>query len=484
MRLHRAPADDPSRRPGSRRARARRAWSRAPPGPSRFSGRRAARRSRRRSPRARSGRFASPHRSSAAPLADDVEAVAGVARTDHDLAGVRRRPGRDARRFAPSRRGKAARRARRPRSAQAPSQARPRSRSRRSRRCVRRTRIGRTAPTTMNVGRSPIRLRIAGVTNEPTATAPIARPQVTPSTRVSTSSGTVRWSSVNPATSTTLFAAPIAASRSTTGASVRQRRDQHDRDAPEDEPPRKGRRKPLAAKRHGAERADQASGPDRGGEVSDDGRTPVEHLVGGHDEQDVQAPADERLRGDQAHEEPRARNLFDRLQALPDLEPRPTRRYWDATPDRHPGQEQRLRRAACRRRPRRPRRHRRRRPADRHRAGRAGCRGSRSWRSLRSPRSAPSPFAPATEAARRERAGTASSRRRPQPRRRRRRCDRRARLPRPRRRDAAAPSSAIPSRNRSRRKRSPKDDAKGAMTAAGSRRTRPATPTAVEPPWS
>ena len=81
-----------------------------------------------------------------------------------------------------------------------------------------RTSTGRIAPTTRNAGLSPIRLMTAGATNEPIAVAPIARPQVTPSTRVSTSSGTVRWRSVNPETSTTLFAAPITASRTITGA--------------------------------------------------------------------------------------------------------------------------------------------------------------------------------------------------------------------------------------------------------------------------
>ena len=49
---------------------------------------------------------------------------------------------------------------------------------------------------------------------------------------------------------------------------------------------------------------------------------------------------------------------------------------------------------------------------------------------------------------------------------------------------AAAPRSTTPSRNRSRRKRSPRDAANGAITAAGSRRTTPAMPTAVVPPWS
>ena len=49
---------------------------------------------------------------------------------------------------------------------------------------------------------------------------------------------------------------------------------------------------------------------------------------------------------------------------------------------------------------------------------------------------------------------------------------------------AAAPSSVSASRNRSRRKRSPSDAANGAMIAAGSSRTSPATPTAAVPPCS
>ena len=53
--------------------------------------------------------------------------------------------------------------------------------------------------------------------NDPIAAVPIARPQVTPSTLVSTSSGTVRWRSVKPETSTTLFAAPTTASRAMIG---------------------------------------------------------------------------------------------------------------------------------------------------------------------------------------------------------------------------------------------------------------------------
>ena len=48
-----------------------------------------------------------------------------------------------------------------------------------------------------------------------------------------------------------------------------------------------------------------------------------EYLVREHDDQHVQAPAHERLRGDEAHEQPRARDFADRLEALPDLDSRP-----------------------------------------------------------------------------------------------------------------------------------------------------------------
>ena len=58
-----------------------------------------------------------------------------------------------------------------------------------------------------------------------------------------------------------------------------ERRDQHDRDAPEDDRPRERRRQPLAAKRDRAERAEQPTGADRGGQVAHLRRSPVEHLV-------------------------------------------------------------------------------------------------------------------------------------------------------------------------------------------------------------
>jgi hypothetical protein len=49
---------------------------------------------------------------------------------------------------------------------------------------------------------------------------------------------------------------------------------------------------------------------------------------------------------------------------------------------------------------------------------------------------------------------------------------------------AAAPTSPMTARKRSRLKRSPNEAAKGATSAAGSRRTRPAIPTAAVPPTS
>ena len=49
---------------------------------------------------------------------------------------------------------------------------------------------------------------------------------------------------------------------------------------------------------------------------------------------------------------------------------------------------------------------------------------------------------------------------------------------------AAAPTSAIETRKRSRRNRSPSEAAKGATSAAGSMRTSPAMPDATAPPAS
>ena len=115
------------------------------------------------------------------------------------------------------------------------------------------------------------------------------------------------------------------------GHGIGKRRDQHDRDAPEDEGPGEGRSEPLAAQRDRAERTDQASGSDRGRQVSDARRALVEHLVCGDDDQHVQASAHERLCGDETDEEPRAGNLADCPEALPDIDSRRTRGRMDAT---------------------------------------------------------------------------------------------------------------------------------------------------------
>ena len=155
-----------------------------------------------------------------------------------------------------------------------------------------------------------------------------------------------------------------------------------------------------------------------------------------------EAAAHERLRGDQADEKPRPRNLPDRLEALPDLRRAPLVVGSDAPLDRDPRQQCRARRGGPQRPRRRPPRRWQLRRAPRQRAVRAGCRGSRSSTWLRWRRSAPAPCAPVTEGARSAPAGTASSRRRP-PSRQRRRCSAFAhqRRRRPRRRAPAAPSS-------------------------------------------
>ncbi len=101
---------------------------------------------------------------------------------------------------------------------------------------------------------------------------------------------------------------------------VGQGRHQHDRDAPRDERPGERRREPLAAQRDCSQRADEAARPDRGSQVADLRGALVQHLVGGHDDQHVEAPAHERLRGDQADEEACAGDVADRPEALPDLD--------------------------------------------------------------------------------------------------------------------------------------------------------------------
>ncbi len=71
----------------------------------------------------------------------------------------------------------------------------------------------------MNAARGPIADTSAGAASDPSATPPIASPQSTPRTRVRSSSGTIRWMSVNMATSSTLFAAPTTASKTSAAAS-------------------------------------------------------------------------------------------------------------------------------------------------------------------------------------------------------------------------------------------------------------------------
>ena len=197
-----------------------------------------------------------------------------------------------------------------------------------------RTSTGRIAPTAMNADLSPSTLMTAGAANEPIAAVPIARPHVTPSTRVSTSSGTVRWSSVNPETSTTLFAAPTTASRTITGAKYGSGAismigmPQKTRAQANGGTSRSPRSETRRVRRPGPRLRSRPPG-------SRPPWRPCEHLVGGDDDQHVQAPAHECLRGDEAHEEPRARNLPDRLEPLQDLDARATRSRREAARDGH-----------------------------------------------------------------------------------------------------------------------------------------------------
>ena len=268
------------------------------------------------------------------------------------------------------------------------------------------------------------------------------------------------------------------------GQAIGKRRDQHDRHSPEDERPGEGRREPLAAQRDRAERADQASGTDRGRQVSDLRCPSVEHLVGDDDDEDVQAPAYERLRGDEADEQPRARDLPDCREALPDLDSTSC----SQVQGRRPGTDTRASR-----------------PAETRRAAAPTAKTAATSANATSTPAASGPsrvprlsiveVAPlAAISSRAVRASDGSSdmragrksveESRPRIRRRRRRCDRPSAAPTAETSESRrAQRARLPSRKRSRRKRSPREDANGAIAAAGSKRMRPAIPTAVDPPW-
>src|SRR6185312_16709185 len=153
---------------------------------------------------------------------------------------------------------------------------------------------GRIMPTTMSAACAPKRPTTAGAKIDPSATPPIARPQMAPKARASTSSGTIRWSSVNEATSSMLLAAPTTARRS----SAVTRKDVgaiRAIEAPEDERNAEDDREPPASERKGAEGAEQATYSYGCGHVADCALVGVEHLERGDDDEDVEAAPNEGL---------------------------------------------------------------------------------------------------------------------------------------------------------------------------------------------
>src|SRR2546423_950447 len=82
----------------------------------------------------------------------------------------------------------------------------------------------------------------------------------------------------------------------------RERRDGY---SPEHERQSEGHGESSPAERHRSDRSDQPADPDGCGEVTDLGTAPVEQAEDGHHDQDVQAAADESLRGGEPDQKPR-----------------------------------------------------------------------------------------------------------------------------------------------------------------------------------
>ena len=309
----------------------------------------------------------------------------------------------------------------------------------------------------------------------------MASPQITPNTRARTSSGITRWTSVNAATSSTLFAAPtiasnrIAAARYGVGAISMIGAPQKISDQPNGE----ARLRPSSA--DCAESAEQSTRTDRGRQVADLGGAAVEHAERGDDDQDVQATAHERLRDDQGDEQSRPGHPRDRAEAVEDQIGRIGHRDRSTLDrDAHQQSDREQERNRSDGEDRADPRHGDEYPGDERSDQRAEALESSTL--LRSPRSAPWAFERATAAAPAAPDGTASTRSRPRSRQPGRRSDCRPAHRPPTTKSAVEPMSVTPTRKRSRRKRSPSDAANGAITAAGSSRTSPATPTADVPP--
>ena len=317
--------------------------------------------------------------------------------------------------------------------------------------------------------------------------SPIASPQKTPRTRVRSSSGTVRWSSVITATSSTLFAAPMTASRTSAVAKYGPGAMQHDRQPPEDERDAEetASRSPRASSPRSRRSGRRRPWPRSGSRPRP--RPPSSTRNDEDDDQDVQAAADEGLSGGEPDEQPGPRGARERAEARHDQPSRtPSPRRLTPTPALDPDSPSSAaptRRTAAPARkttltlvseastPASERSDERPAPSTVEVAPFAAISSSGVSRERRQQRLQGRPHQGRrdAEAPRRTRSTSDS-------------CLRRRAAADPAR--AAAPATSIASRKRSRLKRSPSDAANGATTAAGRRRTSPAMPTADAPPCS
>ena len=97
--------------------------------------------------------------------------------------------------------------------------------------------------------------------------------------------------------------------------------DQRDRDPPEHDSDQEVRRQAPSDQQRRDERADQASDPHRRVEEADSVLAEVEQLERGDDDQDVERAGDERLRGEQRHQDAKPGLAEDRDEAGRELVP-------------------------------------------------------------------------------------------------------------------------------------------------------------------
>jgi hypothetical protein len=149
----------------------------------------------------------------------------------------------------------------------------------------------------------------SGATIEPIPIVATQRPWTAPKARASTSSGTAR------------VPEPDDGKEQERNEGVGKDADQADRDAPQDDSDEEiGRQAPSDQQRRD-ERADQSSDPHRRVEEPDSVLPQIEQLERGDDDQDVERSGDERLRGEQRHQDAKPGLAEDRGEAGRELVP-------------------------------------------------------------------------------------------------------------------------------------------------------------------